>query len=126
MKNGRILAFGAALAVSAGGFVLTATPASAEQVVVHATDIPTRVIRYADLDLTDKIGQKQLKRRVGTAVFDVCDGSASYATFQSEGFCQTAAWSQARPQMARAIERAQLLASLNVKDTEPQAITISL
>ena len=126
MKKGRILAFGAAVAVTTGGFVLTATPASAEQVVVHATDVPTRVVRYADLDLTAKAGQKQLNRRVGTAVFDVCEDSESYASFQSEGPCRTAAWSRAKPQIARAIERAQLLASLGVKDTGAQEITISL
>lgn len=126
MKLGQFLAFGAAVAVTTGGVVTLATPASAAPVVVHATEIPTRVVSYADLDLTAAAGQKQLKRRVGTAVYDVCEDSESYANFQSDGFCRTAAWDRARPQIARAIERAQLLAANGIKDTSAQAIAISL
>lgn len=126
MKLGQFLAFGAAVAVTTGGVVTLATPASAAPVVVHATEIPTRVVSYADLDLTVAAGQKQLKRRVGTAVYDVCEDSESYANFQSDGFCRTAAWDRARPQIARAIERAQLLAANGIKDTSAQAIAISL
>jgi UrcA family protein len=126
MKLGQFLAFGAAVAVTTGGVVTLASPASAAPVVVHATEIPTRMVSYADLDLTAAAGQKQLKRRVGTAVYDVCEGSESYANFQSDGFCRTAAWDRAKPQIARAIERAHLLAANGIKDTSAQAIAISL
>ena len=129
MKHGQILALGAAIAITAGGFVATATPAfAAQQVVVHAPseDVPVRLVRFADLDLTLASGRKVLHRRVGSAVFDVCEGSESYATFQSDGFCRTAAWKRADPQIARAVERAQQLALNGVAPTGEQAIVITL
>ena len=128
MKHGQILAFAAALAVTTGGIVALAAPASAaDQVVVRAeADVRTAHVRYADLDIANAAGQKLLNRRVGQAVHSVCDGTASYATFQSEGFCKTAAWGRARPQIARAIERAQTLASLGVRDVNAPAIVITL
>ena len=49
MKLGQFFAFGAAVAVTTGGVFTLATPASAEQVVIHATEIPTKLVRYADL-----------------------------------------------------------------------------
>lgn len=126
MKYGRILSFGAALAVSTGGIVTISAPASAEQVVVHATEIPTRLVRFADLNLADRDGQRTLKRRVSTAVYAVCEGSESYATFQSDGFCRTAAWSKATPQIDAAIQRAQMAALHGIKDTSEKAIAITL
>ncbi|QIK95637.1 UrcA family protein [Sphingomonas sp. HDW15A] len=126
MKFRKILAFGAAVAVTTGGVVTLASPASAEQVVIHATEIPTRLVHFADLDLANRDGQRVLKRRVSTAVYAVCDGSESYATFQSDGFCRTAAWAKATPQIEAAIQRAQLMAENNIKDTGVQAIAISL
>lgn len=127
MKNGHILALGAAIAITTGGFVATATPAfAAAQVVVRApADVPVRLVRYADIDLTAVQGQKQLNRRVGVAVREVCEGSASYATFQSEGFCHTAAWNRARPQIARAIDNARLMAANGLKPSG-EAIVIAL
>ena len=128
MKHGQILALGAAIAITTGGFVATATPAYAAQpVVVHApADVPTRLVRFSDLDLTLASGRKLLHRRVGSAVFDVCEGSESYATFQSDGPCRTAAWKRADPQIARAIEQAQLMAAHGLADTGEQAIVITL
>ena len=127
MKHGQILAFAAALAVTTGGIVALAAPASAaDQVVVRAEAVPTAHVRYADLDIANAAGQKLLNRRVGQAVHSVCDGAASYATFQSEGFCKTAAWGRAKPQIVAAIERAQLMASLGLKDVNAPAIVITL
>jgi UrcA family protein len=127
MKLGQFFAFGAAVAVTTtGGMVMFAAPASAEQVVVHATEIPTRLVRYSDLDLADRSGQKTLKRRVSTAVYAVCEGSESYATFQSDGFCRTAAWEKATPQIDAAIQRAKLAALHGVKDNSEKAIAITL
>ena len=128
MKHGQILALGAAIAITTGGFVATATPAFAAQpVVVHApSDVPTRTVRFADLDLTLASGRKLLNRRVGQAVHSVCEGSESYATFQSDGICKTAAWGRAKPQIARAVERAQLLAANGLAATGEQAIVITL
>lgn len=128
MKHGQILAFAAALAVTTGGIVALAAPASAaDQVVVRAeADVRIAHVRYADLNIANPAGQKLLNRRVGQAVHSVCDGSASYATFQSEGFCRTAAWGSAKPQIERAIERAQLMASLGLKDVNAPAIAIAL
>lgn len=126
MKYGQILAFGAAVALTSGGIVALAAPASAAPVVVHApSDVPTRLVRFVDLDLTAPAGQKQLNRRVGSAVNFVCEDSASYASFQSDGFCRTAAWQRARPQIDRAIERATLLASNGAANGE-QAFAIVL
>jgi len=127
MKLGQFLAFGAAVAVTTtGGMVMFAVPASAEQVVIHATEIPTRFVRYADLDLANRDGQRALKRRVSTAVYAVCEGSESYATFQSDGFCRTAAWEKATPQIDAAIQRSRLAALNGVQDTSEKAIAITL
>jgi UrcA family protein len=126
MKLGQFLAFGAAVAVTTGGIVTLAAPASAEQVVIHATEIPTKLVRFADLDLADRAGQRALKRRVSTAVYAVCEGSESYATFQSDGFCRTAAWEKATPQIDAAIQRAQLAALQGLPDNSEKAIVITL
>lgn len=126
MKLGQFFAFGAAVAVTTGGVFTLATPASAEQVVIHATEIPTKLVRYADLDLANRDGQRALKRRVSTAVYAVCEGSESYATFQSDGFCRTAAWKKATPQIDAAIQRAHLAALNGVQDTSEKAIAITL
>ena len=127
MKLGQFLAFGAAVAVTTtGGMVMFAAPASAEQVVVHATEIPTKLVRFADLDLANRDGQRTLKRRVSTAVYAVCEGSESYATFQSDGFCRTAAWDKATPQIDAAIQRAQFAALNGVPDNSDKAIIITL
>ena len=128
MKHGQILAFGAALAITTGGVVTLASPAVAgPQVVVEApSDIPTRLVRFGDLNLTAAHGQKMLNRRVAVAVNDVCEDSASYSNFQTDGFCRTAAWDRARPQIERAIERAHTLALNGQVETGEQAIAIAL
>lgn len=128
MKHGKILALGAAIAITTGGFVTTATPAfAAPQMVVQApSDVPVRLVRFGDLDLTVASGRKLLHRRVASAVGEVCEGSESYATFQSDGFCRTAAWKRADPQIASAIERAQLFAANGLTGSADQAIVITL
>lgn len=126
MNYGHIFAFSAAVTLTAGGFVATASPAVAAsgdlEVSVHA--IPTRLVSFGDLDLTLPAAQKKLNRRVAAAVNTVCDGSESYATFQSDGFCRTASWNRARPQIARAINDARLLASNGGKLTNDAVIAI--
>ena len=128
MKLRQILAFGAAVAITTGGVVTLASPANAApQVVVQApSDIPTRLVRYSDLNLTAAHGKKMLNRRVAVAVNEVCEGSESYANFQTDGFCRTAAWDRARPQIERAIERAHTLALNGQLETGEQAISIAL
>lgn len=126
MNYGHIIAFGAAITLTAGGFVATATPAVAAsedlQVSVHA--VPTRLVHFGDLDLTVPAAQKKLNRRVAVAVNAVCEGSESYATFQSDGLCRTASWNRARPQIARAIDNARRVASNGGKLANDAVIAI--
>ncbi|WP_118856912.1 UrcA family protein [Sphingomonas mesophila] len=126
MKHSQLIAFGAAVTLTAGGFVATATPASAatSEVVVQADAVPTRLVRFADLDLTQAAHQAKLNRRVAIAIGEVCEGSESYASFQSDGPCRTASWARAKPQIARAIDNARMLAANGLAPSAAVAIAI--
>ena len=87
-------------------------PAEARQhreVVVTAAD-PTLVRRvsYADLNLRVRPDQRQLRLRVDAAANDICNSVND--TPDSQRGCFDFATMGARPQIRRAIERAELIA----------------
>jgi UrcA family protein len=117
------IALGAAVyPVHAGapGGVVVVAPAD---VVVH--------INYADLNLASAPGERKLNSRISKAVADLCletvgafDGSLTQKL--SSRACERSAWNEARPQVARAVQRAEDLASVGVSAIPLTAITIKV
>ena len=119
------------LAIAAGGLFL-ATPALGKdsEVVVKAPpreDVPTRYVRYSDLNLLHQSGVSTLNGRVKSAVRGVCVESVTPSgDFYAEMNCRSSAWNGARPQMDRAIERARQLAANGFSTIAPVTISISV
>jgi UrcA family protein len=128
MKYPKAFSLCAAIAVTA------TTPAfarSAPVFVIAPTDVVTRHISYADLNLASVSGERTLERRVGTAVSDLCldatggnDGSPKFKLSMIR--CSGEAWNGARPQMARAVQRARDIAATGSSAIAATALTISL
>jgi UrcA family protein len=128
MKHVRAISLCAAIAVT------VTTPAfgrSAPVFVTAPVDVVTRHISYADLNLASVPGERALQRRVGTAVTDLCldatggnDGSPQFKLSMIR--CSGEAWSGARPQMARAVQRARDIAATGSSSIVAAALTISL
>jgi UrcA family protein len=114
--------------------LLIAGPAFAGQgqpVVVYGEqneNVRTEHVSYADLDLASAKGERQLYRRVSGAVRRVClyhfDGAA-LRTLDYEQ-CSDGAWSEARPQMAQAAQRARDIALNGKSSIAAAAITITI
>jgi UrcA family protein len=90
-----------------------------------------RHVSFADLNLAAPAGQQTLNRRVDAAVSSLCneatggnDGSPAYK--YSMISCSDGAWNDARPQIARAVQRSQELASTGHTSILAAALTISL
>jgi UrcA family protein len=98
--------------------------------VTAPEDIVVRHVSYVDLNLAVAAGQKTLNRRVGSAVTDLCmeatGGFGSAAFEYSMIRCADGAWKGARPQIARAVKRAQELASTGQSAIVATALTISI
>jgi len=136
MNYVRAISLCAAIAVASGGLFLAASPALGRggPILVTASppeEIVVRHVGYADLNLAAAPGQKTLNRRVGGAVSDLCteaaggnDGSTAFR--YSLIRCSNSAWNDARPQIARAVQRAQELASTGQSSIVAAALTISL
>lgn len=129
------MTYGKAFTLSAAVATLAvAAPVSAKGppvYVVAPTDIISRHIGYADLNLASTAGARALTNRVGVAVSDLCDeatggndGSMSYRFNVHR--CSGHAWDEARPQMALAIQRARDIASTGSSTIAATALTISL
>ena len=129
MLNEKLISMLAACAVTVAGIAIAA-PAVAKQpktVVVTApdADIPTRRVSYRDLNLVTLAGERTLNRRVGQAVRSVCfESVGTEAAFQLEFSCRKESWDGARPQIARAIQRARDIAQNGYSAIAPVAITI--
>ena len=126
----------AAAAVTIGGLFLPFASATAKEAPVVVTappqeaDLVVRRVGYADLDLALPAEQSTLHERVGFAIGDVCEeanlfdnGSTSYRWGTMR--CRGTAWDGARPQIARAIQRANDLASTGWSPIAATAISIS-
>jgi len=106
--------FAAAL-VAASALASGSALARPPVVVTANTDLPTRQVSYADLNLANVAGQKSLEARIRGAAFTVCadSGWTNGSREESQGFskCRGDAIDGARPAMSAAIERARELAS---------------
>ena len=95
-------------------------------------DIVQKRVSYADLNLASAPGKKTLVTRVRGAVRTVCDeaigpGTGAGSTLAGAyRFCQNEAWQGAKPQIARAVLRAQQIAQTGHSSIAAAAITITL
>lgn len=132
MQQDKFLSMSVAMAVTGESFAIIAAPAygQSRQVVVTAPRdeaLPTRRVTYADLNLASHKDQSRLKRRVGTAVRDVCRESVGLMPPKFLDLeCRLITWSGARPQNDRAIARAQEIAASGSSSIAAGSIAISL
>jgi UrcA family protein len=131
MRYAKALSISAAFALS---IFAPATPAAAkDKIVVTAppSEVVVRRVSFADLNLATPAGEQSLNSRVGYAVNDLCDditggSNGSLTMNQYLRKCSASAWGQARPQMARAIQRAHDIAETGTSTITAAALTISL
>lgn len=130
MLNEKTLSLLAACAVTVGGLAIAAPAVSQSRPVVvtaPADDTPTRRVSYRDLNLATMHGEKTLFKRVGYAVNGVCIESVGNAgLFYEEMSCRKEAWGGARPQIARALQRARDIAQFGHSSIPAVAISISV
>lgn len=105
----------------------SATAAQDKPFVVYGEPNLYNVIHvpYGDLNLSASTDRKVLKSRVGAAVRDVCDFDA-VGIVVSYRACATSAWNEARPQIDRAISRAEQLSQSGQSSVAAGAMTISI
>jgi UrcA family protein len=127
-----ILSSFTATALAGGLFLPTSATAKDSAVLVTApTELVVRHVAYADLDLALPTGVTALNERVNFAVGDVCTeanlgDSGSFAFKAGMMRCSNHAWNDARPQIARAVQRAEDIASTGSSQIAAAAITISV
>ena len=114
--------------VTASLLVAAATAQAAQDhrpVVVYAQpNLNIERVPYGDLNLAASSDRKTLFGRVGSAVRNVCNfDSTGVATDYRT--CASLAWADARPQIDRALEKADHLASLGQPTVAAGAITVS-
>jgi UrcA family protein len=134
MTHTKLVSLAGAVAITGAGLFLMAPPASAKaRIVVTAvpSGLVSRNITYADLNLASGGGVQTLTYRVGGAVSDLCseatgeyDGSLAVKIASKR--CDHVAWSQARPQISQATQRARELATTGTSLIAATAITIAL
>ena len=116
----------AALAIGASALLTVPADARTAPVVVTAphSDLPTRRVSYADLNLAALDGQRVLHTRLDSAVNGVCTDGGFPATELGFVECRLHAWSGVRPQVANAIQRATEIATTGHSALPVAAITI--
>ena len=136
MNYVRAISLCVAIAAVSGGQFFAASPAFGKSgpILVTATppeELVVRHVSYADLNLAVDAGQRTLNRRVGTAVSDLCteaaggnDGSTVFRYSMIR--CSNFAWNDARPQIARAVQRSQELALTGKTAIAATSLIISL
>ena len=111
--------------------VLTASSggaAAARDVTVVAqppADVLSERVSYADLDLATRTGVQVFNARVGGAVYRVCAPLDQRSTFSEHANCRSFAWNGAKPQMDRAVARAEQIAAVGTSSIAPVAILIA-
>lgn len=108
----------AVVAATAASFAFLTPPAVAQQGVIYVQTAPPenlRIerVRYADLNLATRAGERALDSRVTRAVEHVClyDQNRWYGLGEPDyNYCTWGAWRRARPQMMGAVYRARSLA----------------
>jgi UrcA family protein len=136
MLYAKILMMCAAGAITTGELLLMAPHASARQPIIVTAPLPedliVRHVSYADLNLASEVGVKRLNRRVGSAVKSLCNDATGGPNIRSLGTniemiqCSVSAWNGARPQIDRAVRRAQEIAATGSSAIAAAAITISM
>jgi UrcA family protein len=120
--------FAAAL-VAASSLALDPAVARPPVIVTANTEIPTRQVSFADLNLASAAGQRTLEGRVRVAALDACadSGWTNGSRDESAGFrqCRSDSMNRARPAMTAAVQRARELASTG-RSSIASAATISL
>lgn len=116
------LASGITLALLVG----VASAALAKDVTVvrdrPGEEIPTQRVFFGDLNLASTAGERTLNGRVRGAVQQVCvDHQDTHPYINCESF----AWSDAKPQISRAIARAREMAATGTTSIAPVAIVIA-
>ena len=106
MKMQSVLFAAAAFSASALSVTAAVSPADAarsvEEVVVtgRASDLPTAIVRYDDLNLASDEGRASLDRRVGTAARMLCGRPALEVTMAAKiNACHSAVQASAEPQI---------------------------
>jgi len=131
MKYANALAIGGATMVAAA-MAITATasdgrPVKPVIVTAEESDVVTRQVTFADLNLASNDGKRALNGRIGSAVKEVCDDAVGHDDTWLYHYCSIGAWQDARPQMARAVERARQIAMTGTSSiTAAAAITFSV
>jgi len=132
MTYAKLISSCAAVALTSGVFMLVAPPAYGKEhpvVVVANPDILTRHISFADLNLASLSGERTLNSRVVGAINGLCSEATggedgSFMTTLANRKCSNSAWSQARPQIAQATQRARAIAFTGVSSIAASAIRI--
>jgi UrcA family protein len=130
-RSVRLAGMANAAVIGLSAFVI-AQPSIAKErpvVVVAETDLATRSISFADLDLASSPGEVILSRRVRGAINSLCletTGSDGRFWTLENDHCQTSAWKQADPQIVRAVQRARDIALSGTSAIAATAITIAL
>jgi len=113
--------------VTASLLVTAATAQAAQErpVVVYAEpNISIERVPYGDLNLAASADRKTLYGRVGSAVRNVCnfDTNGIGTDYRS---CASVAWADARPQIHKALARADQMAALGQPAFAAGAISVS-
>ena len=114
-----------AITATAIGIVFSPPASAKSKIEVYASTPPvrTRLVSYNDLNLTTDAGQITLNTRVRGAVRIVCNDE--WQSGPREYFsCRNSAWRGAKPQIERAVKRAQDIAA-NGKSNIP-AVTLAI
>ena len=120
-------ACGATLIAATAIFALPpvqAEPLRNVAVVGRQSQAFTRQVSYADLNLASKSDLMVLTNRVDFAVHDVCTALLSESFQDTMQECAGDSWDRARPQIARAVQRAHDIASTGSSPIAAAAITI--
>jgi UrcA family protein len=106
-----------------------AVPASAQapvQVIGQRVDddLITQRVSHRDLNLASAFGQKALRFRVRSATRKVCAPLDDTGQRTQRQECRSVAWQGAKPQIARAIARAEQLAATGTTSLPEVAIAV--
>ena len=115
LRHYKALSLCAAVVATAVSVAIAVEPANAKSkpvIVTAQREVPTRQVGYRDLNLAAFQDRKILIRRVDLAVGEVCaEANGTLAQVDHDSACRAIAWKGARPQIARAIDRATRLAA---------------
>ena len=123
-----VLALGVAGALLGGAATAFAGQRAPLRVTVTApSDVLVERVTHADLNLAQAPARRLLMKRVGSAVHRVCSPGrfdGGLALSEQMG-CEQAAWDEAKPQIALAVQRSTQLAQNGVTTLPEVALVVS-